>query len=210
MLITLIVLLNDVDILLNLYKESREVFLKRGFNRRKWSSNCKAIQDLAKADNVYDESPSVTVLGMLWEQGDVLCFKKGITWDGKNTKRSTLSFTNAMFDPLNRLLPMAIQCGLFLRDLWVLKFMWDVSFSLNLELPQRFSYLREQVYKCLEHKFQAQTLLLPNTEVHVFGDASTMAFGAVLYLVTPPCKECICGQVQFIKAKGICVNRSAK
>ena len=67
---------NDVDILLNLYKESREVFLKRGFNLRKWSSNCKAIQDLAKADNVYDDSPSVTVLGMRWEQGDVLCFKK--------------------------------------------------------------------------------------------------------------------------------------
>ena len=193
---------NDVELLFNLYKESRKVFLKRGFNLRKWSSNCKVIQELAKAHDVYDNSPSVTVLGMLWEQGDFLCFKKGIKWDGKDTKRSTLSFTNAMFDPLNRLLPMAIQCRWFLRDLWDQNFKWDVSFSENPELSERFSNLREQVYKCLEHKFPAQTLVLPNTEVHVFGDASTMAFGAVLYLVTPPCKECTNGQAQFIKAKG--------
>ena len=100
---------SDVGILCKLYKESREMFLKRGFNLRKWSSNCEAVQELAKKDEVYDDSTSVTVLGMLWEQGDVLCFKKGFTWNGKNTKRSALSFTNAIFDPLNRLLPIAMQ-----------------------------------------------------------------------------------------------------
>ena len=36
----------------------------------------------------------------------------------------------------------------------------------------------------------------------MFGDASTGVFGAILYLVTPPCRECPTGQVQFIKAKG--------
>merc|ERR1711888_193576 len=45
---------NDVILLIKLYKESREVFLRRGFNLRKWSSNCKVIQELAEADNVYD------------------------------------------------------------------------------------------------------------------------------------------------------------
>ena len=193
---------NSVNILFKLYKESRDVFIKRGFNLCKWSSNCKVIQDLAKKDDVYDDSPVVTVLGMHWDQGDCLRFKRDIRWDGKDTKRSTLSFTNAMFDPLNRLLPIAIQCRLFLRDLWDLGFKWDTSFANNQELSLRFSNLRDQVYRGLEHKFQAKSLVLPSTEVHVFSDSSKMAFGAVLYLVTPPDEHSKDGQVQFIKAKG--------
>ena len=193
---------NDVNMLVNLYKESREVFLKRGFNLRKWSSNCQEVQDLAKKDQVYDESSTVVVLGMLWEQGDILGFKQHIKWDNKNTKRSTLSFTNGMFDPMNRLLPIAMQCRLFIRILWDLEYKWDLDFSKVPELAEHFANLRVQVYRCLEHKFHVSTLVLPNTEVHVFCDASTLAFGAVLYLVTPPCAECPQGQIQFIKAKG--------
>ena len=190
------------ELLTVLYKESRRVFLNRGFNLRKWKSTSKIIQELAGAEGVYDDSETISVLGMIWDQEDRLGFKRGLKWDGKNTKLSALSYTNAVFDPLNRLLPLAVQCRLFLRELWTMKFMWKTDFSHNKELTQQFSYIREQVEVGLKHSFKAETMVLPNTEIHVFGDASTMAFGAVLYLVTPPCKECTKGQVQFIKAKG--------
>ena len=56
--------------------------------------------------------------------------------------------------------------------------------------------------ECLEHRFEAEVLVLPSSEIHVFGDASTSAFGAVLYIVTPPGEECTDGKVCFLMAKG--------
>ena len=57
---------NSVDINIKLY-ESRKIFLNRGFNLRKWSSNCKEVQVLAKKDDVYDDSNTIVVIGVIWE-----------------------------------------------------------------------------------------------------------------------------------------------
>merc|ERR1712055_1153221 len=110
--------LNNEEILPVLYKESREKFGNRGFNIRKWVSNSEVIQKLARKKQEYDERESIVVLGMNWGPGDTLSFKKDLKWDGKFTKRSVLAFTNALFDPLNMMLPIAVQCRVFLRELW--------------------------------------------------------------------------------------------
>ncbi|CAL4062327.1 unnamed protein product, partial [Meganyctiphanes norvegica] len=56
----------------------------------------------------------------------------------------------------NKLLPIGIQCRLFIRDLWSKEFKWDDDFSTIPELEQSYSVLRAQVYKGLEHKFHGQ------------------------------------------------------
>ena len=86
--------------------------------------------------------------------------------------------------------------------LWDEDYKWDIDFSGNPELSDRFAYLRTQVFKGLEHKFYANTQVFKNTEAHAFSDARKIAFGAVLYLVTPHCVECLGGHIQLIKAKG--------
>ena len=54
------------SLLQSVYKQSREGLNKGGFNLRKWSSNSKTIQDLAKDDSIYEEAEVVKVLGMQW------------------------------------------------------------------------------------------------------------------------------------------------
>ena len=156
---------------------------------------------MAEDDGVYNESERVTVLGMCWGEGDTLGYQREIKWDGCETKRSTLSYTNAMFDPLNLLVPIAVMCRGFLRVLWSLKLSWDQSFPKETELSERFSYLRKQVDRCLELQIPASVVVYPNTEIYVFGDASKSAYGAVLYLVTPPCDKCDKGEVKLLMAK---------
>ena len=99
---------NNEDLLTKLYVVSRKAFMKRGFNLRKWSSSGQKVKELAKADGVLDERETIGVLGLQWGPKDTLSYNKGMIWNGKNTKRSVLAFTNGMFDPLNRLIPIAI------------------------------------------------------------------------------------------------------
>ena len=145
---------------------------------------------------------TIGVLGLQWGPKDTLSYNREIVWNEKNTKRSVLAFTNGMFDPLNRLIPIAIQCRIFLRTLWSMKLDWDQSFDHLTELKDNYTYLRKQVVEGLKHSFDAEVVVLPNSEIHVFGDASAAAYGAVLYIVTPPSVDCLEGKVCFLISKG--------
>ena len=192
----LVVANNNIKINIKLY-QSREVFLKRGFNLREWTSNFTQVQELAKKDKVYNDKKKVIVLGMIWDvEQSEMSFKNLLAWDSKNTKRSVLSFTNAMFDPLNRLLPIAIMCRVIIRTLWDANLKWDLDFTKNTELSERFATIRKQVFTALKHKYNVETQVYSNTEIQCFSDASTSAFGAVLYLLTPPCIACTNGSIK--------------
>ena len=58
------------------YKQCREIFLKRGFNFCKWSTNYPEIRKMSEDDGVYDESERVTVLGMCLGVGDTLSYQR--------------------------------------------------------------------------------------------------------------------------------------
>ena len=113
-----------------------------------------------------------------------------------------MSFTNAVFDPLNWLCPLHIQNRSFLKTLWNRKYKWDQDFQNIEELVQRWKYLREQCLAAVGLEIDLNVVITNRTQIHVFADASNQAYGAVLYLVTPPCAECPEGQVKMIKAKG--------
>ena len=104
------------------FTEARNTLAKGNFNLREWGSNSKKLRQKANLEGVLIKKNKVSALGLWWDQvEDTLTFKANFKWNLKHTKRSVLSFTNAVFDPLNWIFPFDIQNRLFIRDLWALK-----------------------------------------------------------------------------------------
>ena len=193
---------NDQDKLGQFFKESRAVLAQGNFNLREWGSNSQLVVDQAKQQNVFIDKTNINALGLWWNQEqDTLSFKQGFSWNLKYTKRSVLSFTNAVFDPLNWLCPLHVQNRLLLRDLWAQKYLWDQTFQHDEALVKRWNYLRQNCFAAMDIKVKLDVQIRDSTQVHVFTDASMQAYGAVLYLVTPRSTDYPQGEVFMIKAK---------
>ena len=194
---------DDEEQLAAFFEEARDVLKKGNFNLREWGSNSTIVRNKADKEGVLFKGENVGALGLWWSQlQDKFQYKKNFKWNQKHTKRSVLSFSNAVFDPLNWLCPIHIQNRLFIRNLWAEKYLWDKDFSNQQALVQRWAYLRHQCFSAVGLEFDLNVIVTQSTQIHIFCDASTQAYGAVLYLVTPPCQQCPKGQIKMIKAKG--------
>ena len=189
--------------LIQFYKESRELLEEGGFRLRQWSSNHETIKKLAEAQEIWDDSEFVGALGMLWKpSNDRFYLKMALEWDGKYTKRSVLSFMNAVFDPLCKLCPIHIRNRLFLQRLWKDKYLWDQSFEHNTELATRWIKLMDETKTATQYSWSRPVIIAHNTELHIFADASKEAYGAVAYIVTRNGTNNPEGQVWQMMAKG--------
>ena len=194
---------NDENRLVEFFKEARQIMAKGNFNLREWGSNSKKVREQANNSSVLVKDSKLGALGLWWAQlEDKFTFKMNFSWNQKHTKRSVLSFTNGVFDPLNWLCPLHIQNRIFIRTLWEKKYLWDMSFHKEEELVERWSYLREQCFSAVGLEMDLDIQITETTQVHVFADASTQAYGAVLYLVTPKSPLLPNGRVRLLKAKG--------
>ena len=194
---------NSEQKLTHFFSESRGVLEKGKFNLREWGSNSSTVRLQAQESNVLVKDDKLGALGLWWSQSrDILSFKGNFIWNQKHTKRSVLSFANGIFDPLNWLCPLHVQNRLFIRTLWEKKYKWDYSFHMEDGLVQRWSYLRQQAFSAMGLEMDLNIQFNQNTQIHIFADASTQAYGAVLYLVTPISRDCPEGDVRFVKAKG--------
>ena len=181
---------------------TRETLKKGAFNPRQWASNSPQLMQKAKDEKVANESPIVKILGMLWDiNNDTLCFNASFKWDGLFTKRSALRFCNALFDPLGLLAPIVIRLRMFIQMLWQKDIKWDKSFEHIEDLKGKWLHLVQQAYIAVKGKTNRQTTWTENSEIHIFSDASKSAYGAVVYVRTPPCPEHPNGNVSLVCAK---------
>ena len=148
---------------------------------QEWVSNSKLFNFM----NNTTPTATQNVLGLEWDQRldqlQVVVSKKLMneaSW--KFSKRNALALISSLFDPLGLLSPLAIRGRIFLQTLWKAKVIWDESLieehtNILVEILRGFR-------RASEFSFPRR-IVFESVELHVFVDASTVAYGAVAYIV---------------------------
>ena len=178
-----------------LVRQLSALWHKASMHPRKWLSNSTAVlqtipeEDRAEEINLTKgELPNVKTLGDLWlAKEDQFTFQLQLSEIGSNpTKRAFLSATASLFDPLGLLAPYLVQAKVLLQEMWLCGAAWDE------QLPPA---IVKKVLGWLEQVTELSTVRVPrcltatgrtaiSSQLHVFSDASEVAYGAVAYLVS--------------------------
>ena len=162
------------------------------FDIRKWTSSVSSLVE--RLPTSLRETPDemiinsndygVKTLGIKWSPvPDHFTFTVCLDKDFPTTKRKILSEVTKLFDPLGWLSPTTIQLKFFLQILWMDKLTWDETLSLN--ILKQYGRFRLQVKELEKIKLERRVFAAPfssSLELHVFCDASTTAYAAVVYV----------------------------
>ena len=102
-----------------------------------------------------------------------------------------LETANSIYDPLGMLVPVEINCRMFLQKLWKEKLDWDyisdwdIRFEDRKDLKDEWCKIRKECLEALEINIKRELDITNESELHIFSDASAKAYGAVAYLVKP-------------------------
>nr|XP_049696300.1 uncharacterized protein LOC126054500 [Helicoverpa armigera] len=160
--------------------------LEKGcFHLRKYRSNLSELL----ADSVDLESGNLMIsnatstLGIGWTpSSDEFHFQYNVSASENVTKRSILSSTFKIFDPLGLLSLFTIKPKILLQELWSHKIDWDEPVPPEV----RTSWLKfSSKSACLSSLKIPRRILIDNAssvQIHCFCDASQRAFGSCIYL----------------------------
>lgn len=183
---------NSLHELLVLQSQLSTILASGGFVLRKWCSNNKSVIDKIQSHSSSDKSFVLIIdgndtktLGILWYPNcDQLSYE---IRDPKKaakevTKRTILSITAQIFDPLGLISPITVVPKLIIQKLWQLNLTWDEAIPSSLYCQwQNF----QKQLRFIEKIKIPRRVICHNPvkiELHGFCDASEQAFGACIYL----------------------------
>ncbi|XP_054711310.1 uncharacterized protein LOC129220901 [Uloborus diversus] len=163
-----------------------ELLKSAGMHLHKWKANDSKLLDCVNNGSSENHSfleNETKALGVTWKPTpDVFTFKVKIEHREKLTKRTILSDIARLFDPLGLIGPVITRAKTFMQELWKLKLDWNdpvPDFIANSWI--RFTHS----LKSLESLTISRYILSPCAKLialHGFADASSIAFGATVYL----------------------------
>lgn len=166
-----------------IYEEVTRILSSACFPLHKIRTNCPKVLQTETTSKTLDLSKYSTVLGLNWSPSpDTLHFTVDMDMSRKLTKRTIISLTCKIFDPLGLLCACIIKAKIILQLLWKEKLGWDDPVPPHIE--------REWV-KISENINNLSKISLPryvlcdfpiSVELHCFVDASQEAYGACVYL----------------------------
>lgn len=152
-------------------QESTAIFASRGFDLRA----CESTNDNS-------EKESTLVLGMLWNKKRDTISINPRTFESEDiqliTKRTILSATHKIFDPIGITCPVALKPKMILRNLWEEKIDWDAN--IEGKLKQEFLQWSRKI-KLLKNVEIPRTIGVGKVTLHTFGDVSGAAYAAVVF-----------------------------
>ena len=133
-----------------------------------------------------EASNTVKVLGLVWDAQLDLIFPSpkpdSVNFTSARTKCAILKCASSIFDPLGLITPVTISAKLFIQQLWQQRHEWDS------DLDEQLCTAWHTIACDILH---ATTLLYPRRYIatlhdtdailHVFADASPIAYGAAAY-----------------------------
>lgn len=185
---------NNLTRLIQIKNQLCEMLLKGGMKLRKFVSNSQEllctipIEDQEIQQDVDDLKPNdvISTLGLKWDPvNDKLMF---ITQDFHNshptTKRGVLSCVAKIYDPLGVLAPVITTAKIYLQHLWIQQIQWDDQ--LPASMIEKFKdFLTDfSSIGMLQINRHVTNQNYNTIELHGFSDASEVAYGACIYLLT--------------------------
>ena len=176
---------NDLNEMQKLYDLSYNRMKEGGFTLRSWNSNSIELREQMKRDDRLVEHNC--------EEEKVLGYKYNINLDTlkiasckidpeANTKRTILSQTSKIFDPLNLVLPVTIRGRILMRRIWKLEVGWDEK--LPKEISNEMKSISRDFEMLSELQFPRQVINENKSYgLHVFCDSSSEAYGFTAYAV---------------------------
>ena len=183
------------------YHMARSVMKDAQFNLRSWASNSQVITDEAAKEGVRDDTNPVNVLGLQWNtQTDSLSLSTKSPIPAATslvTKRDVLRESSKIFDPLGLLSPVTIKAKTFMQRLWQNNIHWDELLADDVQ--QQWLHIARDIQESMDVVIPRQyfTKSMASSQphqLHVFADASPVAYGAVAFL----CQD---NDVSFVMAK---------
>ncbi|XP_037521402.1 uncharacterized protein LOC119398643 [Rhipicephalus sanguineus] len=178
---------------LRLYTEANAIFSAASMKLHKWSSNSERLRRRFEGDGVAPKHlgflPGVLkVLGLAWDPiTDELTFVPCVSDNASEraTKRSMLQTTARIYDPLGWLSPFLVRAKILFQELWLRNIEWDDILPEDIE--GEWSAWRDELQHIpdihVPRHYGANVSGQQMTCLHIFADASPVAYGAVAYLV---------------------------
>lgn len=176
---------------LQIQSETIEILKSAGFKLRKWSTNDSLLlANIPESDRecspllLFGSESSVKTLGIFWNTiDDSFSFKIKLEQHEVHTKRNVLSNISKIFDPLGWLSPFVVLTKMFMQQLWKVGIDWDQA--LSPELNESWLNIVSGIVACEQIKIPRWIGAVSNQselELHGFADASSTAYGAVIYI----------------------------
>ena len=161
------------------------------FRLTKFLSSCKEVLKsipVEKRATPYldldlDHLPINRALSLGWDAEEDEFFFSSIQTDKPLTKRGILSVVSSLFDPLGFLAPFILPVTVLLQDLRGKKLDWNDEISeKEIEIRQSWLLSLHQLSEIRVKRWYGPTKTSDTIELHVFRDASEVAYAASAYL----------------------------
>jgi hypothetical protein len=171
------------------YKKVKQRFLEGNLNVRKWRTNNEKLQEFINKkenNNIGDQK----VLGITWDEkkDNFIINLENYVKEAekyKVTKRNVLRVIAGVYDPIGFIQPIVIKLKNLFQEICCKSIDWDDELDEKLVLKW-FSIIAEMnseeivIPRC--YCFNSISDPVVNIEIHGFSDASTLAYGACIYL----------------------------
>ncbi|XP_040075679.1 uncharacterized protein LOC120847841 [Ixodes scapularis] len=163
----------------------------------KWGSNSASLAEVFEEDGAGQKplgqvANVLKVLGVTWEpKEDSLMFSPehvmATARHQENTKRFVLQTTARLYDPLGFLAPFVVRAKILFQEIWKLNLDWDDVLPDHLQdewtgwCSELVELERVKIPRFCDDGLQGK---VTHRSLHIFADASTAAYGAMVYLRT--------------------------